>query len=331
MVENEVIKTIFKKRLILIFGILAVLITLFSYGQKYTIDKNKDQLSKRLGVSVNYDWKKLTEQQIINTKNRLDSPYITDSEKASLNVRIGQLQYYIDNDINPVDSSAAKFSSKFMEQAIFMFLPLLIVMLAADMVSGEATTGTIKLLLTRSVPRWKILASKYIALLILEVIVLVFSLVLSVIISGIFFGYGGWLEPVAAGFRVIEGKLDTQGVINVPQWQYTLMVYALAHFVAIVIGSISFMVSVLVKSTSSSIGVMMSTLVGGSILSYFIADWEITRYFFMVNLRLTDYLSGSVQPIQGINMVFSVTVLAVWAIAALVISFVRFTKQDILV
>ena len=218
-----------------------------------------------------------------------------------------------------------------MEQAIFMFLPLLIVMLAADMVSGEASTGTIKLLLTRSVPRWKILASKYIALLVLEVIVLVFALILSIIISGIFFGYGGWMEPVAAGFKVIEGKLDTSSVLNVPQWQYTLMVYALAHFVAIVIGSISFMVSVLVRSTSSSIGVMMSTLVGGSILSYFISDWEITRYLFMVNLRLTDYLSGSVQPIEGINMVFSVLVLTAWAVGALLVSFIRFTKQDMLV
>ncbi len=81
LVENEVIKTIFKKRLFLIFGILLVLITLFSYGEKYTIDKNKEQLLKRIGITENYDWKKLTEQQIISTKNRLDNPYIPDTKK----------------------------------------------------------------------------------------------------------------------------------------------------------------------------------------------------------------------------------------------------------
>jgi len=86
-----------------------------------------------------------------------------------------------------------------------------------------------------------------------------------------------------------------------------------------------------VKSTSASIGIMMSTLVGGTILSFFIADWKFTRYLFMVNLRLTDYLSGSVQPVAGINITFSVLVLSAWAVGAFIISFVRFTTQDILV
>ena len=91
------------------------------------------------------------------------------------------------------------------------------------------------------------------------------------------------------------------------------------------------MVSVLVKSTATSIGIMMSTLVGGTFLSFFLSDWDIIRYFFMVNLRLTDYLSGNVQPIDGINMSFSIIVLAVWGIGALSVSFIRFTKQDIMV
>ncbi len=331
LIENEVIKTVYKKRLLLIFAIILILVILFAYGQSYSIEKNKAQLEKRIGTSQEYDWRKVVEQQIINQKNRLDSAYTTENEKASIRVRIAQLQYSIDNNINPVNTTAAKFSSAFMEQAIYMFIPLLIIMLAADMVSGEASSGTIKLLLTRVVPRWKILLSKYLALVILEIIVLVFALGASIAVSGLFFGYGGWMEPVAAGFKVIGGTLDTSSVINIPQWQYILLAYSLAFFVSLVIGSISFMVSVLVRSTAASIGIMMSTLVGGTFLSFFLADWEITRYFFMVNLRLTDYLSGKVQPIEGINMSFSITVLAIWAIGALTVSFVRFTKQDILV
>jgi len=212
-----------------------------------------------------------------------------------------------------------------------MFLPLLIIMLAADMVSGEASNGTIKLLLTRVVPRWRILLSKLLALAMLEIVVMVMALAASIIVSGLFFGYGGWMEPIAAGFKVVGGKLDTSSVVKIPQWQYILMVYSLAYFVSLVIGSISFMVSVLVRSTAASIGIMMSTLIGGTFLSFFLADWKMTRYLYMVNLGLTDYLSGRVQPVEGINMAFSVTVLSVWAIAALAVSFIRFTKQDILV
>jgi len=331
LVKNEVIKIVYKKRVFIIFGILLILVILFAYGQYYTVNKNKEQLEKRIGISQTYDWKMLAGQQIINQKNRLESAYVTENEKASINVRISQLQYAIDNNTNPIDTNAARFSIAFMEQAIYMFLPLLIIMLAADMVSGESTNGTIKLLLTRVVPRWKILLSKFIALVMLELVVLAFTLIASIIVAGLFFGFGGWLEPVTVGFKVIGGKLDSSSVINLPQWQNIVLVYALAFFVSLVIGCISFMVSVLVKSTATSIGIMMSTLVGGTFLSFFLSDWDIIRYFFMVNLRLTDYLSGNVQPIDGINMSFSIIVLAVWGIGALSVSFIRFTKQDILV
>lgn len=331
LIENEVIKMISKKRLMFVLAILIVLISVFAYGQNHTTERTKAQLSQRMGVNATEDWRKLADQQIIDMKNRLDSPYRDEKDKSSLRVRIEQLQYNLDNNINPLEQSAAKFTTKFMEQSIFLFLPLLIIMLAADMVSGESSSGTIKLLLVRNVPRWKILLSKYLTLIILEIIVLFFAFMLSVIISGFFFGFGGWQAPVATGFKVLAGKLDTSTVLNVPQWHYTLMVYSLAYFVAIVVGSISFMISILVKSTASSIGIIMSTLVAGNFISYFLTDWKITRYLFMVNLRLTDYLSGSVQPIEGMTMLFSISVLLGWAIASTLVSFVYFTKQDILV
>lgn len=331
LIENEVIKMISKKRLLFVFSILVVLISIFAYGQNHTAERTKSQLTQRMGVTATDDWRKLADQQLIDMKNRLESPYRDEKSKSSLRVRIEQLQYNLDKNINPLEQSAAKFTTRFMEQSIFLFLPLLIIMLAADMVSGESSSGTIKLLLVRNVPRWKILLSKYLTLMLLSVIVLFFAFVISVIISGFFFGLGGWLAPVATGFKVIEGKLDTTGVFNVPQWYYTLMVYSLAYFVAVVVGSISFMISTLVRSTAASIGIIMSTLVAGNFISFFLSDWKITRYMFMVNLRLTDYLSGSFQPIEGMNMLFSITVLFGWAIASLIISFVYFTKQDILV
>ncbi len=320
-----------KKRLLFVFAILIVLISVFAYGQNQTQERTKAQLTQRMGITATDDWRKLADQQLIDMKNRLDSPYRGENSKASLRVRMEQLQYNLDQNINPLEQSAAKFTTRFMEQSIFLFLPLLIIMLAADMVSGESSSGTIKLLLVRNVPRWKILLSKYLTLIILEVIVLFFAFVLSVVISGIFFGFGGWFAPVATGFKVLAGKLDSTSVLNVPQWNYSLMVYSLAFFVAVVVGSISFMISVLVKSTAASIGIIMSTLVAGNFISFFLSDWKVTRYMFMVNLRLTDYLSGSFQPIEGMNMLFSITVLLGWTIASLIISFVYFTKQDILV
>lgn len=301
------------------------MISAFSYGQ------TREQLSKRMGISITDDWRKLAEQQLIEMKNRLDNPYTDERRKSYTMVRMEQLKYNLANNINPIDISSSKFTTRFIEQAIFLFIPLLIIMLSADIVSGEASDGTIKLLLTRRVPRWKILLSKYIALIIMIIIVLLMSFVISVAVSGLFFGYGGWMAPVATGFTLVGDRLDSSGVMNVPQYLYTLMVYSLAFYVSIVTGTISFMISVLVRSTAVSIGIMMSALIAGTFMGYFLSDWELTRYMFMVNLRLTDYLSGSFTPIAGMTMFFSVAVLGVWAVLALVISFIYFIKQDMLV
>jgi len=90
------------------------------------------------------------------------------------------------------------------------------------------------------------------------------------------------------------------------------------------------MISVMVKTTAASIGIMMSTLVAGSFLSYFLSDWHLTRYMYMVHLRLTDYLSGRFQPIEGMTMAFAVSVLGIWAVCAVAISFIYFSRQDVL-
>lgn len=75
----------------------------------------------------------------------------------------------------------------------------------------------------------------------------------------------------------------------------------------------------------------MSTLIGGSFLQLFLADWPSVKYFFVINLNLPQYLTGSYSPISGMTLIFSSLVLLFWAIGSLVISFVVFTKQDVLV
>ncbi len=138
------------------------------------------------------------------------------------------------------------------------------------------------------------------------------------------------MEPVITGFGINGNALDTSNVITIPQWQFLIMIYALGYLVSFVIGALALMVSVLVRSTAASIGIMMSMLIGGSFLGFFIADWKITRYLFTVNLNLVGYLTGTFQRIEGLNMFFSAMVLLGWTLAALVTAFAVFTRKDIL-
>jgi len=331
LVQNEVNKILAKKKMLLITGILIILAILFAYGQNFQYNNTIERYTKANGQSINISWQSLVKQQIVDLTNRLNSPYVKASEINSIKVRIQQNEYYLDNNINPITPSSGRFSEKLMEQAIFLLLPLLIIILAGDSVCSEFSSRTIKVLLTRAVPRWKVLLSKYLSLVILISIVILETALISIIVSFAFFKTLGFNEPVATGFKVVAGTLDASSVIRVFQWQYLILIYSLGWFVSIVVGTISFMVSVLVRNTSTSIGVMMASLIGGSFLQLFLTDWPSVKYFFVLNLNLPQYLSGTYQPIANMNMLFSSLVLLFWAAAALLVSFLVFTKQDVLV
>lgn len=317
--------------MILITVIMLILVSLFAYGQNYQYKNTMDKYVKTTEDSGNIEWQALQKQQIQDLKNRLNRPDTPEASKASINIKIQQNQYYLDNNINPITPSAAKFAVKLMEQSVFVLLPLLIIILAGDSVCGEFSAKTIKVLLTRAVPRWKILLSKYLALLILFSMVILEMALLSLLVSGFFFNNWGFYEPIATGFNSSSGTLDVSNVIKVTQLQYLILVYSLGWFVSAIVGTISFMVSVLVRNTATSIGIMMATLVGGGFLQLFLADWPIIKYFFVINLNLPQYLTGSYTPISGMSLTFSTLVLLTWGIGALIVSFVVFTKQDVLV
>ncbi len=330
LIRNEVTKLLLKKKLILIFGLLIIFVTLLSYGQQYTYHKNIDRFENFSGTG-NYDWKSLATQQLSDLENRLDNPYIPDSGISSIEIEIKQLRYFIENDINPITPNAAKFSVDFVEQGISLLIPLIIVILAADLVSGEFSTGTIKILLTRAVPRWKILLSKLIALFLMTTLIVFIMGILSILIAYLFFRQWGFNEPIITGFRLIDGQLNADSVILITRFEYTLLIYSLTWYVSIVIASLTLLISIIVDNTASAIGILMAALIGGQFLQLFLSDWPIVKFFFVTNLDLTRYLTGSYQPIPGMSLNFSIITLFIWGLLALIIGFGIFDHKDILV
>jgi len=322
LVYNEMLKLVRKKRILVIILIVAALIPLFTYAQ-FRVTQTVEE---KLGTT---DWRATLQQQIIDTQNRLSSSRISDEWRKQIEIRLAQQQYYLDHDINPAVPGAPTFTRGFLDQAISLFLPLMVMVIAADLVSSEFSGGTIKLLLTRPIKRWKILFSKYITL-ILAVSFMIFVVgVLSSAISGLVFGYGGWAMPVLTGFTVEGGELVTSQVALVPQWEYLLMEFGLVWFVCLVIGTLSFMLSILLRSTAAGMGVMLATLIAGAILTNMASSWESAKYLFMLNLQLTDYLAGMAPPVEGMTLGFSLLVLSVWGLAGLLTSFLVFTRRDV--
>lgn len=322
LVYNEMVKLFGKKRLLAILLIIAVLIPLFTYAQY----KTAKTIEEGLGST---DWKASLQQQIIDSQNRLTSSRLSDEWRKVIQVRLAQQQYYLDHDVNPAAPGAPTFIRVFLENSISLMLPLFVMVISADLVSSEYSGGTIKILLTRPVQRWKVLLSKYIVMLLSISLILLAIVTIAYLISGLVFGYGGWNLPLLTGF-VTEGEdLNTSLVHMIPQWQYILMDLGLVWFVCVVVGTLSFMLSVLIKSTATGMGVMLAALITGAILRSMVSSWESAKYFFMVNLELTEYLSGMPPPINGMSLSFSLTVLFIWGLVGFIISFWVFTRRDV--
>lgn len=321
LIENETLKIWKKRRFLVIVLILLALIPIFTYAELKVAKNNAAKFK---------DWRNQVLQQITDFQNTLSSDRIPEEWKRSRRVAVQQLQYYLDHDVNPSAPNGVTFTRSFLDNAVSLFIPLLVLALGSDIVSGERTTGTIKMLLTRPVKRSKVLFSKLCALTMYVSLTVALTVLLCYAIAGLFFGYKGWGMPVFTGFQVTGSAMDSTRVHAIPQWLYLMMQAGLTWYSAMIVALLAFMVSVLIRSTAASMVTMMAAVIAGTILSGMSSSWTSAKYLFAVNLKLTGYLDGSPPPIDGMSLPFSLTVLAIWGICALVVSFGVFTKQDIL-
>ncbi|RUS46287.1 ABC transporter permease [Cohnella sp. AR92] len=321
LVQNETLKVWKKKRFAVIVLVLLVLIPIFVYAQMKVAQNNAAKFA---------DWRSELQQRITDNMNSLSSNRIPEEWKKWRRSLVQQLQYYLDHDVNPDSPNAVTFTSSFVDRSVSLFIPLMVLAVASDLVSSERTAGTIKMLLTRPVRRWRVLASKLIALTLYVSLIIPTTAGLCYLISGLAFGYEGWGAPVFVGFGMNKTTIDTTSVHAISQGAYLLMEMGLAWFSAIVVAFIALLMSVLLQSTAASLVTMMAAVISGTILSNMASSWHSAKYLFNVNLNLTSYLQGTPPPIEGMSLGFSLIVLAVWGIGAVAVAFAVFTKRDVL-
>ena len=321
---NEITKMLRKRRFQVVLLILFCLAAAFSYAEKQA----GIELARQLGTS---NYHAVLEQQITSDLNHLNSPFAPIAEKAALQAAITTDQYMIGHNINPYAPGAPSFVKSFMDKGITLLIPMLVIVIASDMVSSEISEGTIKMLLTRGVSRVMVLTGKLVALFVLTAMLIGAVAISAYAVSGVFFGYQGWGLPVLMGFHTsASGYVDLTHVFTIAQWKYLLMSYGLGFFACLSVACLAFMVSTLVRQTASSMGIMIAALIAGSLLTVLASNWTAVKYLPVVNLQLSGYLNGSPPPIQGMTYGFSVTVLAVWSIAALLVSFGVFMRRDVM-
>jgi ABC-2 type transport system permease protein len=318
LIQNETLKLLRRRRFAIVLVILLVILSLVSYSQY-----------RRMRETRNANWRAEMQERIARYENRLRRGQINDSWARSMRAEVRRLQFYLDRGINPEQPTAPLMVRLFANAAGFLLLPLLIAVLGSDIVSAENAEGTDKLLLTRPVRRWKILTAKLVTLWLFASLTLLSGAVISYVVSAPFIPAQGWDAPSFNGFQFAGETLNVESVRQLPLWQDALLAYGLEWYALLAVAAISLMLSVLFKSSAASIGTMLASLIGGTILTRVSPDWTAGKYLFVSALPIADYYSGEAPPYDGMSMVFCIALLGAWAVGALLVAYGVFVRRDV--
>lgn len=318
LIQNETLKLLRRRRFAVVMGILFAILTVVTYSQY-----------RQLQYHARRNWRADVQERIARYQNVLRRGRVNENWSRSIRAEMTRLQFYLDHDIEPDRPTTPLFVRNFANVAGFLLLPLLIAILGSDIVSAESAEGTDKLLLTRPVRRWKILASKLATLWIFATLTLFCGAILAYLVSAVALPRQGWTAPTFTGFQVTRGAFSIDAVRQLPLWKDTLIAYGLEWYALIAVASIALMLSVLFRSSAASIGTMLAALIGGTILTRISPDWTTGKYLFVSALPLADYYSGSPPPYPDMTLSFCLLLLAAWAVATTIIGFAVFVRKDV--
>ncbi len=318
LIHNETLKVLRRRRFMIVVAILVAIMSLVSYSQYKTLKR-----------SQNANWRADLQERVARMENAVRRGRVNESWARSMRYEIQRLQFYLDHDLNPEVPTAPMVVRTFANAAGFLLLPLLVGILGSDIVSAEHAEGTDKLLLTRPVRRWKILTAKLITLWMFASITLLFGAVISYLLTAPFLPPRGWNAPMFNGFQLMSEQLKLDAVRQLPLWKDALIAYGLEWYALMTVGAIALLLSVIFRSSAASIGTMLASLIGGTILTRISPNWTAGKYLFVSALPLADYYSGQAPPYEGMTMTFCILLLAGWAAAALAAAYAIFLRKDV--
>jgi ABC-2 type transport system permease protein len=330
--ENETLKMIRRRRPQLVLIVLTVFLAISvwaQYRQQENNRRNDGVAESRDAGETDKSWRPQVERRIREAERRSRQRRIFVAWTRMQQFEAARLRYHLERDINPNRQTGPLFGRAFAVLASTLLLPLLVTVLAADLVSSETSAGTIKMLLTRPVARWRVLASKYVVMAGFATLLVAAAALLSWAIAGFAFGWRGFSAPVLTGFRFGPGGVDLTNVRAAPLWLDTLATWGLTWFGAVVVGVIATTFSVLFRSTAAAMGTFIAVLAAGTLLGQLASDWELARWLFVTNLPLAQFYSGVPPPVAGMTLGFSVVVLAVWGAGAAALGLWLFSRRDV--
>ena len=222
----------------------------------------------------------------------------------------------------------------FILNLLLVHVPILVALVAGDIVSGEASVGTLRLLATKPVSRTEIILAKYFAIAAYVFVLLIWIALISLLVSIAMFGTNDLYVAKQNGVQLIES-----GDVL---WRY-FYAFGFAFIAMMVVAAISLLLSTL---AANSIGPIVST-VGIIVVCTLVSEMEIPIYqtyikpylfttymlgwkgfFYIGSTEDGETIKGSIQYLPGI--IKSVAALLLYIVGLVSAAVYIFRKKDIL-
>lgn len=263
-------------------------------------------------------WTNQLKEENENLKEQLQE--IPDEIRPSFESIIAHNNYLIEHDISPHEITAWSFARDSLH--FTSIITLFMIMLGAEIMAAEFGWGTITLLLIRPIKRYKILIAKYLTLLSVSLMFIVFLLVFSVVAGGIIFGFGGFSQPHV--YSNASGEFLTMDMHD-----KVLISLLLRAIGLIVMVTLAYMISTAFRNGSIAVMITLIVLfIGNTAVPILEAmDFEWTQYLIFANMNLSAYLEG--KNTIDTTLPFSLIVLFIHWVIFLLVTWVTFVRRDI--
>ncbi|MCK1996776.1 ABC transporter permease [Psychrobacillus psychrodurans] len=306
LIQNEWMKLWHKKGTWAILGILLLVIIGVGVLDKVTMEE----------VDTS-NWKQEQQVLIDDANAQLKTPDLDEWSIQMYEEQKAMAQYRLDNNAAPQVNQSMEGNMAF-GASIMVLITLLTVIPGASIVSQEFTDGTIKMLLTRPVSRFKILTSKLITIFLFGLSLIVLTIIFTTAIGFILFGTATGID-----LTIVDGVVQQTNTISDVFLTY---VYSLGDFTMSIL--FAFFIGTVFSSPSIAIALSMLFLMMGPMIILLLQKYIPVEYIWLTHSDLTQHLTKEFF-VEETTLSMSLTVLVIYAIVFLALSFMTFIKRDV--
>ena len=313
LLQNELMKIFVRPGTYVMIGLLLLMVSVAGGVLKYQ--------ENQAGNAGSENWKRVLQTEINEGRAELkEMENVPKNELIYLERDIAVKEYRIEHDLSPnVDYSMWGFVGD--AANMIQFAGLFAIIIAAGIVSSEFNWGTIKLLLIRPIDRGKILASKYMAVLVFAFMLITVLFVYSSLLGVILFGTP---ETAVPYLNYYDGGITEQNM-----GLHLLIFYAMKSINMILLATMAFMISAVFRNSSLAIGLSIFLMFTGASLTGLLAvKFAWAKYSLFANTDLMQYFEG-IPMVDGMTLPFSIIMIIVYFVLFQILAFIVFKKRDV--